>query len=122
MTTWPRPKLGSHLLPGLAAVALFGVLVAGVLSSSFGAPQGFPADANVVSSIGRAMFGIPGADVPGDSFLVAFETIDLVLVAALAGAVLLARRDEAGEAATLLSDGGRRLVGRDDGADEEDRD
>jgi NADH-quinone oxidoreductase subunit J len=109
----PRLKLGSHLLPGVAAVALFGVFAAVVLTSSFGPAQGFPADANVVSSIGRAMFGLGGADIASESFLVAFEIVDLVLVAALAGAVLLARREKGGSTVTLLADGGRRLVGRD---------
>jgi NADH-quinone oxidoreductase subunit J len=114
VTTRPELKIGSHLLPGLAAVGLFGLMAALVLTSSFGPSQGFPAGANVVSSVGRAMFGIPNADVAGENFLVAFETIDFVLVAALAGAILLARRDEGGSTVTLLSDGGRRLVGRDD--------
>ncbi|ESS07162.1 MAG: hypothetical protein A07HB70_00434, partial [uncultured archaeon A07HB70] len=64
MTTRPRLRLGSHLLPALAALALFCVAAALVLTSTFGASQGFPADANVVASIGRAMFGLGGADVP----------------------------------------------------------
>jgi NADH-quinone oxidoreductase subunit J len=120
VTTRPRLKLGPHLLPALAAVGLFGLMAALVLTSSFGPSQGFPADANVVASVGRAMFGVPNADVAGENFLVAFETIDFVLVAALAGAVLLARRDEGGAAVTLLSDGGRRLLGRDDSEEGDD--
>ncbi|MFB6168043.1 MAG: proton-conducting membrane transporter [Haloferacaceae archaeon] len=118
MTSRPRPKIGPHLLPAVAAVALFAVMAAAVLTSSFGPAQGFPADANVVASIGRAMFGLPGAEVAGESFLVAFEIVDLVLVAALAGAVLLARREEGGSTVALLADGGRRLVGRDQGDDD----
>ncbi len=37
----PELKLGSHLVPGLAAVALFIVLAVVTLSASFGAPAGF---------------------------------------------------------------------------------
>ena len=118
MAARPRPAVGSHLLPGLAALALFGVIAAAVLTSSFGPAPGFPADASVVASLGRAMFGIEAA-IPGESFLVAFEIVDLVLVAALAGAVLLARREEDGATVALLADGGRRLVGRDDGEDDD---
>jgi NADH-quinone oxidoreductase subunit J len=112
VTTRPRLRLGSYLLPALAALALFCVAAALVLTSTFGASQGFPADANVVASIGRAMFGLGGADVPGESFLVAFIAIALLLDAALDGSLLLAKREEDGAAVALLSDGGRRLVGR----------
>lgn len=108
----PRLNLGSHLLPGVAAIALFGVFAAVVLTSSFGPAQGFPADANIVASIGRAMFGLGGADVAGESFLVAFILIALTLDAALDGSLLLAKREEGGSAVTLLADGGRRLAGR----------
>ena len=118
----PRLNLGSHLLPAVAAVALFGVIAAVVLTSSFGPAQGFPTDANVVASIGRAMFGLEGADVAGESFLVAFIAIALTLDAALDGSILLAKREESGSAVTLLADGGRRLVGRDDEADGEEDD
>jgi len=121
VTSRPRSKIGSHLLPGLAAVALFAVMTAAVLTSSFGSTQGFPADANIVASVGRAMFGIPGADVTGESFLVAFILIALALDAALDGSLLLAKREEDGSTVTLLADGGRRLFGRDD-ADEEGED
>jgi NADH-quinone oxidoreductase subunit J len=103
----PRLNLGSHLLPGVAAIALFGVFAAVVLTSSFGPAQGFPADANVVASIGRAMFGLEGADVAGESFLVAFIVIALTLDAALDGSLFLAKREEGGSAVALLTDGGR---------------
>jgi NADH-quinone oxidoreductase subunit J len=108
VTTRPRLRLGSHLLPAFAALALFAVAAALVLTSTFGASQGFPADANVVASVGRAMFGIGGADVPGESFLVAFLAIALLLDAALDGSLLLARREEDGTSVALLPDGGRR--------------
>lgn len=91
MTTRPRLKLGSHLVPGLAAVALFVVLAAAFLSAQFPAPQGF-GDGSITASIGYAMFNLQGP-LPSEGFLVAFEIIDVVLVAALAAAVMLARRE-----------------------------
>ena len=108
MTTKPELKLGSHLVPGLAAVALFVVMVATFVTAPFGEAAGFPADANITASIGYAMFNLTDlAGVPSESFLVAFEIIDLVLVAALAAAVMLARRESEGSLVTLLADGGR---------------
>jgi NADH-quinone oxidoreductase subunit J len=116
MTTKPELKLGSHLLPGLAAVALFAVLAATFLTASFGEATGFPADAQITASIGYAMFNVgvdqvPGTLVESEGFLVAFEIIDLVLVAALAAAILLARRETDGRSVTaLVADGGRAFV------------
>ena len=40
---------------------------------------------------------LPGASIPSEGFLAAFEIIDIALVAALVAAVMLARRDMAGE-------------------------
>jgi NADH-quinone oxidoreductase subunit J len=109
MTSKPELKVGSHLVPGLAAVALFVVMAAAFVGAPFGAPQGFPADANITASIGYALFNIDLGAVDGEAFLVPFEIIDLVLVAALAGAVMLARREEEGSVVTLLADGGREV-------------
>ncbi|MFB6068861.1 MAG: proton-conducting membrane transporter [Halobacterium sp.] len=109
MTTKPELKLGSHLVPGLAAVALFVVMAAAFLGAPFGEPAGFPADANITASLGYALFNIDLGAVDAEGFLVPFEIIDLVLVAALAGAVMLARREEEGSVVTLLADGGREV-------------
>ncbi|GGC60882.1 proton-conducting membrane transporter [Haloferax sulfurifontis] len=110
MTTKPQLKLGSHLVPGLAAVALFVVMAVVFLGASFPDPQGFAEGANITASIGYSMFNLGFGSVDGESMLAAFEIIDLVLVAALAGAVLLARReDTAGQMRTILTDGGREL-------------
>jgi NADH-quinone oxidoreductase subunit J len=130
VTTRPELKLGSHLLPGLAAVALFVVILAVVAGAQFPDPQGFPEGANITASIGYAMFNIAvsaidGATlVGGESFLVAFIVIAIVLDAALDGAVMLAKREEDGSLRTLLADGGRELSatlrereGRDDRVD-----
>jgi NADH-quinone oxidoreductase subunit J len=124
MTTKPELKLGSHLLPGLAAVGLFVVMAAVFLTASFPQPQGFPDGANVTASLGYAMFNLDFGQVASEGFLVAFEIIDLVLVAALVGSVMLARREhDQGESVELVADGGRRLLkaltgGRDgDGGD-----
>jgi NADH-quinone oxidoreductase subunit J len=97
----PRLKLGRHLLPGVVAVALFGVLAlvfAGApLTDALGPQAGFP-DGSVTANIGYAMFDITGEmpaeqTIPSEGFLVTFEIIDVVLVAALVAAVMLARRD-----------------------------
>ena len=124
MPTRPRLNLGRHMLPGLAAVALFVVMAAIFLRAEF--PDalfetvGF--DGSVTASIGYALFDLTGTmegNVEGviasDGFLAAFEIIDVVLVAALVGAVMLARREEGGSLRTAIADGGRRLVGREQG-------
>ena len=105
MTTWPRLKLGNHLLPGLAAVALFAVLSAVFLTAEFGAPAAFPAGESIVASIGYALLGLDSS-IPSERFLVAFIIIAIVLDAALDGSVMLAKREEAGEVVTALTDGG----------------
>lgn len=90
MTSRPRLNLGRHLVPGLAAVALFVVMAAAFLTAEFPAPQGF-GSGSVTASIGYAMFDLEGP-IPSEGFLVAFEIIDVALVAALAAAVMLADR------------------------------
>jgi NADH-quinone oxidoreductase subunit J len=118
VTTKPSLRTGSHLLPGLAAVALFVVMAVAVLQGSFGEPQGFGADAPITASIGYAMFNLDMGAVPGEGMLVALIVIAVALDAALDGAILLAKREEDGSAVALLADGGRqirdRLAGRDD--------
>ncbi|WP_323676687.1 hypothetical protein [Halorubellus sp. PRR65] len=61
---------------------------------------------SVTETIGYAMFGlndqIPG-ELTSESFLAVFEIIDLVLVAALVGAVTLARREDLGTVVTLFT-------------------
>ena len=96
MTTRPRLNLGTHLIPGLVALALFVVLALVFLTASFPAPQGF-GGASITPSIGYAMFDLAGGQIPSESFLIAFEIIDLVLIAALAAAVMLARREGDGK-------------------------
>ncbi|WP_251343569.1 proton-conducting membrane transporter [Haloplanus halophilus] len=112
MTTKPKLRTGSHLLPGLAAVALFVVLAAAIVRASFGDPQGFAADAPITASIGYAMFNLDMGAVPGEGMIVAFILIAVVLDAALDGALLLAKREEEGSAVALLADGGRQVRDR----------
>lgn len=103
MTSKPRLRSGSKLVPGLAAVALFVTMSLAFLNASFDAPAGFPADANITANIGYAMFDLGGmATIPSEGFLVAFEIIDIVLVAALVGSVMLARREVGGQVRTAL--------------------
>ncbi len=129
MTTRPQLRIGPHLLPGLIAIALFGVFVLAILRSSFGAPAGFPEDASIVANIGFALLDIDAGGVPTEGFLVAFIAIALVLDAALDGAVMLAREEpktavetdggsptDGGETDAVRTDGGETDTARmDDG-------
>jgi len=101
LSTSPQLKLGSHLWRGLGAVALFAVLAVVSLRAALGAATGFPSGASITASIGVAMFALSGAGVPSETFLVAFEIIDVVLVAALVAAVMLARRESGGRLAAI---------------------
>jgi NADH-quinone oxidoreductase subunit J len=109
-TKWPRLKTGSHLVPGLAAVALFVVMTVAFLGADFGGAAGFPDDASVTASIGYAMFNIGLGGIESEGFLAAFEIIDMVLVAALAGGVMLARKESGDRVVTALTDGGREVA------------
>jgi NADH-quinone oxidoreductase subunit J len=126
-TTKPELDLGSHLVPGVAALALFVVMAGAFLTAEFPAPQGFPSDANITASIGYAMFDLDFGSVPSESFLIAFLIIALALDTAIDGAIILARRESDGETVSLLADGGhelkRALLGDPDTerADDDDR-
>ena len=61
---------------------------------------------SVTETIGYAMFGLSDqlpADLQSENFLAVFEMIDLVLVAAIVGAVTLARREDVGTVVSLFS-------------------
>lgn len=105
MTTRPRLRLGPHLLTGVVAVALFVVMAYVSLRTELGEVAGFPEGESVTRNIGFALFDIP-TTIPSEGFLAAFLLIALVLDAALDGAVLLARREEAGRMVTALGGGG----------------
>jgi len=113
MTNKPELHTEGSFVAGLAAVALFVVLGAVFMGVSFPTPAGFGEGAAITKSLGAAMFDIaPSAimgegesAVPSEGFLVAFEIIDVVLVAALVGAVMLARREDAGEIVSLAFGG-----------------
>ncbi|UPM43147.1 NADH-quinone oxidoreductase subunit J family protein [Halocatena salina] len=101
MTTRPRLYLGRHLLSGLAAVALFVVMAAAFLSAQFPPVQGFESG-SVTASIGYALFDLSGP-IASEYFLVAFEVMGVLLVAALTGAVMLARRESDSDSASDVS-------------------
>ncbi|GCF14568.1 NADH dehydrogenase [Haloarcula mannanilytica] len=109
MTNKPELQTEGSFVAGLAAIALFVVLGAVFVGASFPTPAGFGEGAAITKSLGAAMFNIDPSvimgegetAVPGEGFLVALEIIDIVLVAALVGAVMLARREVAGESVTL---------------------
>ena len=94
--TRPELRLGPHLVRGLGAVALFLVLAWVTVRAGLGEPAGFPEDARITATIGYALFNLDGGNVPVEGFLAAFEIIDVVLVAALVAAVMLARREVGG--------------------------
>ena len=103
-------RSAGRLLPGLVAVGLFVVLAATFLTTSFGSPQGFGGAGSITASIGYAMFNLSGGAFESEGFLVSFEIIDIVLVAALAAAVMLAKTEEDGRISGALrfeTDGGR---------------
>ena len=103
MTTRPKLRLGSHLLPGLVAVALFVVLAVVFLTSSFDAPAGFPVGASITANIGYALLDLQRlGTVPTEGFLVSFIVIAIALDAALDGAVMLAKTEEDGHIAGAL--------------------
>ena len=97
--------------PGLAAVALFGVLAAVVLGSAsgFGAAKGF-GDVSIVHNIGYALFDIDLGGIPTEGFLAAFLIIAIALDVALDSAVYLAKQEDEGTIVSALTDGGRDIV------------
>lgn len=96
MTTRPQLHTESKAA-GVLALALFGFLSAVFLTAGFGTPAGFE-EGSITESIGYAMFNLPAGDIAGEGFLVSFILIAIVLDAALDGAVMLAKRDEEGDA------------------------
>ena len=94
MTTKPELATDIDLFPGLVAAALFGVFAVIFLGATFAGATGFETDAPITASIGYAMFNLGGgpSTVASEGFLATFEIIDVVLVAALVVAVMLARR------------------------------
>jgi len=87
------------MLPGLAAVALFGVMAWVFLGASFGDAAGFPGGASMVDTIGYALIDANPTEIPSEGFLAALIIIALVLDAALDGAIHLARREDESEPA-----------------------
>ncbi|TQQ80863.1 hypothetical protein EGH24_06805 [Halonotius terrestris] len=111
--------------PGIAAVALFGVLAAAIAGAAGGFPEpaGFPAEASIVHNIGYALFDIELGDVPAEGFLAAFLIIAIALDVALDSAVYLAKRETDGTIISALTDGGRDIVdGEVAGAADDDSD
>ncbi|SDF86483.1 hypothetical protein [Halorientalis regularis] len=107
MTTRPRLANEVNWAAGIAAIGLFAVLAAVFVTAGFPGAAGFSDKGSITASIGYAMFDMPDqATFPSENFLIVFEIIDLVLVAALVVAVMLARRDD-GSIRGVLTDGGR---------------
>ena len=106
MTTRPRPiGLNRRLVPGLIAVALFGIMAAVFLTAdgttpfewAFTDPAGFP-DVSIVGAIGYALIGAAEFGIEGtENFLVALILVAILLDAALDGSLMLAKRDDGGD-------------------------
>ncbi|GAB7018040.1 hypothetical protein [Halostagnicola bangensis] len=110
MTTRPELRVGSFLLPGVLAIALFGMMTAIVLNTTFtGTMQGFPDGISITSEIGYALFDLePLQSTEGsmgntEPFLVSFFLVAIVLDAALDAALVLAKREDEGEPVAALS-------------------
>jgi NADH-quinone oxidoreductase subunit J len=105
MTTRPEVEIGPQLWRGVSAMALFALMTVVFMTAGFGDPTGFAGLDSITKVLGYAMFDVPADSVSAtgtEPFLVAFEIIDVVLVAALVAAVMLARREEAGEIVSAL--------------------
>ncbi|MFB6270285.1 MAG: proton-conducting membrane transporter, partial [Halobacterium sp.] len=63
MTTRPELRDPSTFVPGIIAVALFGVMAAVFVGAGFGPAVGFEGGVNVTASIGYALMGL--LDVAG---------------------------------------------------------
>ncbi|MFB6124979.1 MAG: proton-conducting membrane transporter [Halanaeroarchaeum sp.] len=93
MTSRPEFASDIDLFPGLVAGVLFVVMAALFVGANFAGSPGFPEGARITASMGYALFNLDvGSMVASEGFLAAFEIIDVVLVAALVAAVMLARR------------------------------
>ncbi len=110
MTTGPSLRLGKTLVPGVLAVALFGVMALIALSTGFQDEMaGFPEGIAITSEIGYAMLDLTtmqsteGAIANTERFLVSFILAAIVLDAALDASLVLAKREEEGETVTALS-------------------
>ena len=102
MSNRPRVGVEGSLLPGVLALALFGVLAVIVLNTSFGEMTGF-GDAAVTSNIGYALLGLTALQtIDAEPFLVSFLLIAVVLDAALDASLVLAKREEGGRPTTAL--------------------
>lgn len=109
MVTKPRLAEDTNVVNGLAAALLFVVFAAVFLAATFPEPAGFPENASLVAGIGYALFDLTGqSPVPTEGFLAVFEMVDVVLVGALVGAVVLASHesDRMKGMVVALTDGG----------------
>ncbi len=109
MSPRPRLRVGPTLAPGLLAVVLFGIMAAIALNTDFGEMTGYPEGISITAEIGYAMFDLgalqsgEGALGATEPFLIAFLLIAVLLDAALDASLVLAKREEGGEAVSPLA-------------------
>lgn len=92
----------NRLVPGLAAVLLFGAMAVAFLNAEFGAPEGFPEGESIIHNIGYAMFNLDLGAIPSEGFLAAFLIIALALDVAIDASIYLAKREEEGRVVSAV--------------------
>jgi NADH-quinone oxidoreductase subunit J len=97
-------RLGPHLATGVIALGFFALVAWVAGNAAFGQAAGFPNDVSVTANLGYALLDAEAgaAGIRGEGFLLALEIVAFVLVAALVGAVMLARREVGGDVVTAL--------------------
>ncbi|MGZ0745596.1 MULTISPECIES: hypothetical protein [unclassified Haloparvum] len=111
------------LVPGLAALLLFGVMSAVFVGADFGTPTGFElsgeAADTITHNIGYALLDLEVGSLAAatEGFLAAFIIVALTLDVAVDGALYLAKREEGGSVISAV--GGAFTRGRkvDDGGE-----
>ncbi|MFC7240451.1 hypothetical protein ACFQS4_20010 [Saliphagus sp. GCM10025317] len=109
MTTGPKLRLGTSLVPGVLAVVLFAMMALITWNAGLGNMVGFPEGVSITAEIGYAMFDYTALQSSElgmgntEPFLFSFLLIAVVLDAALDASLVLAKREEAGEPVTALS-------------------
>ncbi|MFB6235590.1 MAG: hypothetical protein ABEH81_11210 [Halopenitus sp.] len=104
------------LVPGLAALLLFGVMAVVFVSADFGAPAGFDlsgeAADTITHNIGYALLDLEVGSLAAatEGFLAAFIIVALTLDVAVDGALYLAKREEGGSVISAV--GGAFTSGR----------
>jgi len=122
-----RPDEGdrtSGLVPGVVALALFGVMAAAFVGADFGAPAGLEVSGEaadtITHNVGYALLDLDLGSLAAetDGFLATFIIAALTLDVAVDGALYLAKREEGGSIISAVGgafSGGRKVETEGDG-------